>query len=234
LLIGNSNYKDPTWASLKSPANDVKEISRILKKQYNFEKIITIIDASRDDMFNAFDQLSEITTDKDYVLIYYAGHGDTKQNQAYWIPVNGSKKIRDWVNIRDISVYVEDMSAQHLVLMVDSCYTGSAFKGENQINENNNRDLNRLANKLLNSRARYVLSSGGNEPVIDSSGGKHSLFAKSFIRSLKESGFINMHKIAHNVAIAHSGLDQRPYFYSPETWDHAGGDFIFIPKKNLK
>ena len=43
-----------------------------------------------------------------------------------------------------------------------------------------------------------------------------------------------MKDIAYNVAIAHSGLDQRPYFYSPESWDHAGGDFIFIPKNKIK
>ena len=234
LLIGNSKYTNPNWASLKSPVNDVKEISKILKKNYKFEKVITVLNATRDEMYDAFDQLSEITTDKDYVLIYYAGHGDTKQDQAYWVPVNGSKKIRDWVNIKDISVYVESMSAQHLVLMIDSCYTGSAFKGTNQIDKNKNTNLSRLVTKLLESRARYVLSSGGNEPVIDESGGKHSLFAKSFIRSLNDVGFINMQQIAYNVAVAHSGLDQRPYFYSPEKWDNAGGDFIFIPKKNLK
>ncbi len=231
LLIGNSKYTDPSWVSLKSPVNDIKEISNILKKNYDFEKIITIPNAKRGQIFDAFDELIELTTDEDYVLIYYAGHGETKKNQAYWVPVNGTNKIRDWVNIRDISVYVETMNAKHLVLMVDSCYTGSAFKGTNKINNNENKDLKRLANKLLEGRARYVLSSGGNEPVIDSSGGKHSLFAKSFIRSLKENGLINMGKIAYNVLIAHSELNQRPYFYSPETWDHAGGDFIFIPKK---
>ena len=120
------------------------------------------------------------------------------------------------------------MKAQHLVLMIDSCYTGSALKGKKIDNNQNNENLNRFANKLLNSRARYVLSSGGNEPVIDSSGEKHSLFAKSFIRSLNEIGFVSMKDIAYNVAIAHSGLDQRPYFYSPESWDHAGGDFILL------
>ena len=84
--------------------------------------------------------------------------------------------------------------------------------------------------KFLNSRTRYVLSSGGNEPVIDTGSGKYSLFAKSFINSLNEKRFFSLTQISNNIALALYPLDQRPYFYSPESWEHGGGDFLFIPK----
>ena len=233
LLIGNSKYNDPQWAKLESPVNDVREIDRLLKKNYNFENVTTLYNATRDEMFDAFEELSRIATDKDYILIYYSGHGDTKSNQAYWVPKDGPKKWspKDWVNIRDISVIVENIDAQHLVLMVDSCYTGSAFKGAKKLEEKKNINLARLAPKLLGSRTRYVLSSGGNEPVIDTGSGKYSLFAKSFINSLNEKSFFSIGQISNKIALALYGLDQRPYFYSPEAWDHGGGDFLFIPKK---
>ena len=48
---------------------------------------------------------------------------------------------------------------------------------------------------------------------------------------LDMSKLINMQKVAYRIALAHSGMDQRPYFYSPETWGHGGGDFLFISKK---
>ena len=67
LLIGNSNYAQ--WAALTSPINDITEIEKILDTKYNFEKIITVKDGNRDRIFNAFEKLSEITTDNDYVLI---------------------------------------------------------------------------------------------------------------------------------------------------------------------
>ena len=88
-----------------------------------------------------------------------------------------------------------------------------------------------LAQKLLNKRARYVLSSGGNEPVDDSFDGKHSIFAKSFLDSLKTAEVINMESIYRRIDRAHGEMNQRPYLYSPEMWGHLGGDFIFIAKK---
>ena len=79
LLIGNSNYVK--WSSLKSPENDVTEIGKILESKYKIEKVITLIDGNKTQMFKAFKELSKITTDKDYVLIYYSGHGDIMSNK---------------------------------------------------------------------------------------------------------------------------------------------------------
>ena len=31
-----------------------------------------------------------------------------------------------------------------------------------------------------------------------------------------------------------AGTSQRPHYYHPPTWTDGGGDFIFIPKKNIK
>ena len=44
-----------------------------------------------------------------------------------------------------------------------------------------------------------------------------------------------MLNVALNVRAAFAGnYNQKPYYYYPDTWQHGGGDFIFIPKKNLK
>ena len=58
LLIGNSNYVK--WASLTSPTNDVREIGKILKKKYKFEKVITVINGTEKEIFKAFKKLSKI------------------------------------------------------------------------------------------------------------------------------------------------------------------------------
>lgn len=234
LLIGNSNYVN--WASLTSPKNDVNEIKKILQKNYEFEKIITVLDATRDKLFEAFIELSKITTDKDYVLIYYSGHGDIKGNQSYWIPVDGNKNWdpRDWINIKDLNIFLEEIPAHHLAVMVDSCYVGSKFKGVNIIEDTpeNLERKNRAFKKLLDRRARVVLTSGSNEPVEDSGKGKHSIFALSFIESLKNNKTaINLRTIGYRIHIAHAGMDQQPFLYNPPTWGHGGGDFIFIAKK---
>ena len=236
LLIGNSNYaKYANWTSLNSPKNDVLEIAKVLRSKYKFAKVITAVDANKKEMENKLNELAELTTDKDYVLIYYSGHGEKKANSTYWIPIDGPKKWKygSWISISEVGNFIENISAHHLVLMVDSCYTGSSFKGTNESNlsTKNYDHFKMLAQKLLNKRARYVLSSGGNEPVDDSFDGKHSIFAKSFLDSLKTADVINMESIYRRIDRAHGEMNQRPYLYSPEMWGHLGGDFIFIAKK---
>ncbi len=229
LLIGNSNYVK--WSSLKSPVNDVNEIKKVLERKYNFEKVISVINGTRKDIFKAINQLTKITTDKDYVLIYYSGHGDIRSTQSYWIPIDGAKDYdpTEWINIRDIEVYLEnEISAHHLAVMVDSCYFAVASKGKTKV-DNKNKSL--AYSKLLNRRARIILSSGSNEPVEDTTE-KHSKFAKSFIQSLKNNEkAIRLSEITENIFIDHAGSRQQPYHARIMKWGHGGGDFIFISKK---
>ena len=228
LLIGNSKYIN--WASLKSPVNDVIEIKNVLENQYSFEKVIPIINGTRKDIFDGIKELSKITTDKDYVLVYYSGHGDIKSTQSYWIPVDGAQNYdpTEWINIRDIEVYLEnEISAHHLAVMVDSCYFAVASKGTSKI-DNKNKAM--AYNKLLNRRARIILSSGSNEPVEDSVS-KHSKFGYSFIQSLKNNNkTIRLYEITENIFIDHAGSRQQPYHAKVMSWGHGGGDFIFIKR----
>jgi len=232
LLIGNSEYNkdnlNTKWTSLKSPVNDVNAIGKILKKDYDFN--VTIIkNADRKKIFKAFSDLSKITTDKDYVLIYYSGHGDIKSSQSYWIPIDGEKEfgMGDWINIRDIEVYLENkISAHHLALLVDSCYFAIGSKGGNNIS-----DKSKVYKKLLERRARLILSSGSNEPVNDTGSGKHSKFARSIIQSLKNNEkVIALREIGEQVFLSHDKDRQQPYHVGISSWGHGGGDFIFIKK----
>ena len=60
-------------------------------------------------------------------------------------------------------------------------------------------------------------------------------FLNALSGSEKMSSPLNMLNIAVNVRRAFVGnSNQKPYFYHPDTWHDGGGDFIFIPKVNLK
>jgi hypothetical protein len=228
LLIGNSKYKN--WAALTSPANDVNEIGRILKNDYNFEKVMILKDGNRKDIFKKLKVLSNITTDKDYVLIYYSGHGDEDGTQRYWIPIDGEidSGYGDWININDIQRYIQEkISNTHIVMMSDSCYFAMETKG-NQIQKNKK---SQSYQKLLERRAVMIVGSGSNEPVSDTSQNKHSMFGMSFIQSLRNNNnAIRMRDIVENIIVAHSGMQQQPYGIGIGAWGHSGGDFIFIKK----
>ena len=242
LLIGNSKYDN--WDDLVSPVNDVKEIKKILSTGYKFEKIITVFDGTKKEILSAFQELSSITTENDYVLIYYSGHGETKAEQAYWVPKDGSKKWGndDWIDINYLDIYLTEIKAHHLAVLVDSCYVGSKFKGLNvldMMDEGDSKIIAKVLDDNLNARSRSVLSSGSNGPVKDTvKGGDYSMFASIFISVLKQFEQltipVNLKTIAWNMDSYFAGSGQRPHYYHPPTWSDGGGDFIFIPKKNLK
>ena len=243
LLIGNSKYDN--WGNLVSPENDVKEIKNVLDQSYKFKKIITVYNGTKKEILSAFQELSLITTANHYVLIYYSGHGDVKAEQAYWIPKDGSKKWGndDWIGINYIDIYIRDeIKAHHIAVLVDSCYVGGKFKGLNLLDNMTEEDSKIFEKQLirdLNSRSRSVLSSGSTGPVSDTvAGTNHSMFALTFLNLLKEfqksSIPVNLKSVAWNMDRYFSGSNQRPHYYHPPTWADGGGDFIFIPKKNLQ
>ena len=243
LLIGNSEYEN--WENLVSPANDVNEIKKILDKSYKFEKIITVLNGTKKDIVSAFKELSLLSTVNDYVLIYYSGHGEIEAQQAYWVPKDGSKEWGndDWISINFIDINIRDkIKAHHIAVLVDSCYVGGKFKGLNLLDNMTEEDSKIFAKQLvtdLNSRSRSVLSSGSNGPVSDTvAGTNHSRFALTFLNLLKEfeksSIPVNLKSVAWNMDRYFAGTSQRPHYYHPPTWTDGGGDFIFIPKKNIK
>ena len=245
LLIGNSIYDDKGWDQLVSPANDIGEIEKVLDKSYKFEEIIVVKSGTKKEIFSAFKKLSKLTTTNDYVFIYYSGHGETRAEQAYWIPKDGSAEWGngDWININELNIFLTEIKAHHLAVMVDSCYVGGKFKGTNilDVREDSGRKLwNDNLIDDLNLRARSVLASGSTGRVSDTaSNSKHSKFALSFLNLLKfadrEAVPINLISVAMNVRNAFTGdFNQKPFYYNPDTWAHGGGDFIFIPKKNYK
>ncbi len=245
LLIGNSKYEDKGWDDLVSPVNDIRAIKKLLDESYKFEKVMIVENGKRKDIFKAFNDLSKITTSNDYVLIYYSGHGVTNEfEQAYWVPTDGAKNEGevDWINIIEMDNYFKRIKAHHLAVMVDSCYVGGKFKGVNLL-DNMSEEFESMFGKNLeddlNLRARSVLSSGTSGRVSDTvSGTNHSLFALTFMNTLKQFEQknlpVNMDNIALNIKLYFRGNYNKPMLYNPPTWNDGGGNFIFIPKKNYK
>ena len=225
LLIGNSRYTK--WSSLTSPRNDVMEISKILNTEYNFKKVITVLDGSRDDIFKAFKQIEKLSTYKDYVLIYYSGHGERINNQSFWIPINAEKFLdSEWININTLEGQIKNtITAHHIALVVDSCYFAVNIKGSKI---KNNRS--QAYKKLLDKPSRMILAAGTNEPVNDTNS-NHSIFGSSIISTLKQNkDIVKMTDLIQNVMLAHANQRQQPYgVYRPD-WGHGGGEFLFIKK----
>ena len=85
--------------------------------------------------------------------------------------------------------------------------------------------------RLKNKKTRLVITSGGNEPVVDSDGGNHSLFALKLIDTLKNNNeVINSQILFENIRrYVVANADQTPERAMVHKTGHDGGDFLFFP-----
>ena len=233
LLIGNSDYsKSGGWTSLSSPINDINEIAKVLKKNYDF-KVDVLPNATRDKLFKTLINLKKVITPNDYLLIYYAGHGDQDANQAYWIPVNAGKEWdENWIDTITITAAVSRIKTKHTLLMIDSCYVGTSIKGNQSKVSDNYKANAKIAEKALLNRAGIVISSGSTTSVVDTAiDDKHSPFAYKFIDLLKKNdSFMTSTRVFIELLEYHRDFKQTPQRYFVVPWGHLDGDFVFIRK----
>jgi Caspase domain len=93
LVIGNNRYR--ALPRLETAVNDAQEIAAILQKDYGY-KVSLLIDATRYAILTELNRLRETLTEKDHLLIYYAGHGelDRVNQRGHWLPVDADRTTR--------------------------------------------------------------------------------------------------------------------------------------------
>jgi hypothetical protein len=218
LVIGSNDYK--YLPKLTTAETDAKSVAKTLKTKYNF-KVKTLINATRQDILDSFDEYRERLTENDNLLIYYAGHGylDKEDNRGYWLPVNARSNRRSaWLANADITGTLKALKANHVMVVSDSCYSGTLTRGLSI--KKRTPDYVREANS---KRARVVITSGGLEPVADESGGKNSPFASVFLDVLNSNnGVLDGTKMFSKMTPAYADVRKA---------GHEGGDFLFVRRR---
>jgi len=228
LVIGIDHYRAVT--PLKTAVGDARTVADLLQKEYGF-KVTLLVDATRNQILDAFDDLRRALTENDNLLIYYAGHGylDADSDRGFWLPVDAHADRRaNWLSNSDIADVVRATRAKHVLVVADSCYAGTLTRSLS-VQMSALDDFSRLAQK----RARTALVSGGLEPVEDAGGGGHSVFAKAFLDSLlANTGVVDMSQIFSSMRrqVILSAA-QTPQYGDIRQTGHEGGDFIFVRRK---
>jgi hypothetical protein len=229
LVIGINDYR--AVAPLKTAVNDAKTVAELLQKEYGFDTTL-LVDATRNQILDAFDDLRRRLTEKDNLLIYYAGHGhlETDSDRGFWLPVDADPNRRaNWLSNSDIADVVRATRAKHVLVVADSCYAGTLTRSLS-VQLSGLDDLTRLAQK----RARTALVSGGLEPVADEGGGgNHSVFARAFLDSLlANTGAVETSQIFSSMRRqVLTRASQTPQYGDIRQTGHEGGDFIFVRRK---
>ena len=240
LVIGNTNYDD--LDDLTTAQRDASDVAKILEKDYGFT-VELLLDATRQKTLEALNRFRRDLQKSDNFLLYYAGHGvldETKE--GFWQPTDAATDDdTQWIANKRINSILKKFKANNIILVADSCYAGSQFRGLIAIDEqlddsvNSSQSSESLAQRLSNSTSRVAITSGGLEPVADRIGfSDNSVFAESFIKVLENnSEIITSGEIFKRVRqrvvpiTADAGLEQTPEFGKLWASGHEGGDFVF-------
>jgi len=237
LVIGNNEYKH--FPALKTAVNDARVIAGILERRYGFETRL-ITNADRYTILSALNEIKGKMSPNDNLLVYYAGHGerDAKSLQGYWLPVDAEMvNTANWIPNTAISGLLNTLDARHVLVIADSCYSGlmtrsSVARLDAQLNDS---QLKKWLKVMSKTRSRTVLTSGGLQPVLDSGGGEHSIFANFLISELSNARSpIDAYKIYLEVSqkveqkSLELGFEQVPTYAPIQHTGHSGGEFVFV------
>jgi hypothetical protein len=184
LLIGVNTYRDKRVPALEGAVPDARAVRGVLESRLGYETTV-LENPTRESMIRAFNKIALEADANDSVVIYYAGHGVVVPvggtDTGFWLPSDtNAEDPTSWLSNADIARMVAAVGSRQLMLISDSCYSGSLVGNERvQVANSGN------AADLLSRKAAVVMSSGGNEPVADEGRDGHSVFAWHFMRALE-------------------------------------------------
>jgi formylglycine-generating enzyme required for sulfatase activity/uncharacterized caspase-like protein len=133
LVIGMDHYDGRSWPQLSNGIKDAEEVAKGLAAQ-GFEVTLkkdlksAELDAALKNFFY-FDGDDPNAR----LLLWFAGHGDTIDGEAYLVPVDApsptlSAEFRSKaISLRQFGIYGREAKARHVLAIFDSCFGGTVF-----------------------------------------------------------------------------------------------------------
>lgn len=226
LAIGIDRYQH--ISGLHNAVRDVDYFIEVLTSRYQFDKkcAFKLVNeqATLGNISQKFHYLVGEAKPEDEVLIYFSGHGyfDRSIDRGYWIPYDGKPDETHTLFSNSTLVdFVASIQSMHVVLIVDSCFSGAFFGGVRKFD---------LSERLSSIPSRWVLTSGRNEVVSDGTPGQNSPFAESLIYHLnanEENSFRITELFPRIIEQVGANTEQLPQCEPIRNVGHKGGEFIF-------
>ena len=238
LIIGINSYQG-YWHPLSNAVNDARGFAQILKRDYYFDEIYTLIDkeATRKNIIQKFEWIINNSTRDDNILIFYAGHGQFKRslNKGYWVPVDASSNsTADYISNNDIKTFIGGIPSKHTLLITDACFAGDIFRGgRTESIAFDPSDMTRYYREVYSKPSRLALTSGSLEQVADAGKENHSIFTYYLLKSLQDNTkkYLDASQLFNDFRMAvTNNSDQTPQLQVVRDTNDEGGQFIFIKK----
>ena len=229
LFIGINDYQyaNSELQSLNKPVSDATSFRDLLVSKYAFKADYSslLANPTRTEIISALEDLAKKVTEKDNLLIFYAGHGvwDKRLNVGYWLPADSKPTDKgNWIANSTVRDYIAGIQSKHTLLITDACFGGSIFKTREVTTEINEYGVA----KVYQLPSRKAMTSGTLTTVPD-----ESKFMKYLIKRLDEntSKYLTTRQLFFSVetAVLNNTSTVPQLGVIQETGDE-GGDFIFI------
>lgn len=229
LIIGINEYKDDEIQDLDNPINDAEQLAGVLTYHYSFdqENVTVLENPTREDIIKSLDRLTTIVTEKDNLLIFYAGHGiwNEQLNQGYWLPSDATLDSKSyWLSNSTLRDYVGGINSKHTLLISDACFSGGILK-ERAVFGNSRAVL-----EVYKLPSRKAMTSGTLKTVPD-----ESVFIEYLLKNLvnNQSPLLSADQLFRHfktAVINNSPNGQVPQYGPISQAGDEGGDFIFLKR----
>jgi len=135
VVIGIDDYQ--ALGRLTTCRNDAEEIARTLVESAGYapNRVILLTDDAKKPqnrptlatMERRIQQVAMLAGPADSILVYFSGHGVTRDGQGYLVPMDGDE--RRAVALSWVKDTLSQSKAHSKILILDACHAGSAAKG---------------------------------------------------------------------------------------------------------
>jgi len=230
LIIGENEYKDPLITDLDNPIDDSQELYDILKEGYSFkdEHISFLKNPTRSEIMVELDHLNEKLTEKDNLLVFYAGHGywDSEDKIGYWLPSDAdSENTANWFRNSTLREYIHSLDTKHTIVIADACFSGSIFKTRKAF-----ANAPQGIKEIYKLPSRKAMTSGNLKEVPD-----ESVFMKYLVKRLtnNQKKYLTAEELFNSLKVAvMNNSPNEPQYGEIKNAGDEGGDFIFVKQSS--
>jgi hypothetical protein len=203
--------KNPKIGDLKYARRDAEEVAQVFKDIYGFTDVTTLLDeqATRQAVETEIKRIEKGLSagNVDDVIIFFSGHGATLEEK---VPVNGKDEIishgflvpygeeitqnsqladfqKNAIGMEWLVNEIVAMPARHRILLIDSCFSGLAFK----VQPVTVKPPDDVYEKVITKPTVQIMTAGLDSERaldVDADDIKHGLFTYALLKQLREGG----------------------------------------------
>lgn len=245
VVIGIDDYQKAP--RLKYAVADARAMATVLRQQgfhvaelYNRQATKAAVEGELSD------KLVDRVGEQDRVVIFYAGHGETKtvkggKTMGYLLPVEGQQEAlgQTAVSMGRIKELADALPSKQVLFLVDVCYGGIAG---NQFRSTLPPMSVAYLKQITRERGRQLITAGGpDQQAMESPEWGHSVFTYYLLEGLgkgladlNDDGIIPASELySYLDSRVFSAAQLKGHVQRPELWSLAAekGEFVFLPTK---